>query len=408
MKTVCISFANGCPRSMIEAARLVDYFRLNGWQVTPKFSRADLVIVGVCGVSDDMERASMKYLAIADRRRKGGAPFVVFGCLAGINEPLVKAHFDAATVTRKNLDLLDSLAQAPVKLSQVKYPNDVKSYTDYIHRSYSFWDELRAKNKFKFSSLAALKLLSKLLKCWYQRPDSEIIPRGEPFYIRIAGGCSGLCSYCAIKNAAGPLQSRPLAEVREDFRKGLAQGCRAIRLLAEDVGSYGQDLGLTIVDLLRELLSHPGDYQLIIDDFSPKWLVRYYQELQNLFHTYGRKFAHLGLEIQSGSERILDLMHREYQAAQAKACILGLKQACPDLKLYTHVLLGFPGETEADFLDTLDFLKTVQFHWVSIYKYSDRPNTLSATLPDKVPEKIKMDRVCRIISALGGTACLAG
>jgi len=208
------------------------------------------------------------------------------------------------------------------------------------------------------------------------------------------------CTYCAIKFGAGPLRSIPLAAAVGEFRSGLSHGYDLFRLTAEDVGSYGQDIGLCIVDLLRELNAGPENFKLLLDDFSPIWLVRYFPELLELFSTEHRRIKYICLPIQSGSERILQLMAREYTAEEARRCLLALKKAAPEIDLRTHVLVGFPGETEEDFAETLDFLKSVKFNLVSIYNYSERVGTEATTFPGKIPERVKLQRVWRTIREL--------
>ena len=156
---------------------------------------------------------------------------------------------------------------------------------------------------------------------------------------------------------------------------------------------------------MLRLYGHEGKFKLIFDDFSPQWFIKCHTELINIFSQNSQRLAYLSLPIQSGSNKILKLMRRGYTAEEANEAILDLQKACPDLNLLTHVLIGFPGETEEDFLDTLNFVKAIKFHEVFIYKYSDRPNIEALELPGKVSEKTKLKRVWKLIYTLGpGTA----
>jgi tRNA A37 methylthiotransferase MiaB len=410
MKKVCVSFVNGCPRMLLDAARLVDYFQANGWEITTRLPEADMILMGACAVEAETEKSSMKYLSLAEAKKKDGLRLVVFGCIAGINEALIHQHHDAKVMTCGKFDQLDSIIEAKVKIKDIKDPNDIDNHVGCITNSFTILDHFRAKNKFKLTEVAAYKLLSKFQQLRFGRKPAPTILDGKSFHIRVGRGCLGHCTYCAIKNAVGTLQSKPLEAVLTEFQAALSNEYPLIRLIGEDVGAYGQDLGTDVVELFKGLFSFNGqhDYRLAIDDFSLKWFAPYSSALTDLFCRNKDKIAYLGLEIQSGSERILQLMQREYTAADAGKAIHALKEACPELDLRTHVLVGFPGETERDFLDTVDFLKFSPFKHISMYKYSDRPNTIASGMPNKIPEKIKMQRIRKLIYALDGRAFLAG
>ena len=216
------------------------------------------------------------------------------------------------------------------------------------------------------------------------------------FELRIATGCNGSCTYCAIKTATGSLKSKPLDRILSEFENGLSKGYKVFRLIAEDVGAYGQDNGTNIVDLLSGLFRNKQKFQLIFDDFSPKWLIMYFPDLFQIITKHSNRFGYVGLPIQSGSEKILSLMKRDYTAEDAKKCMLALKKACPELHIHTHVLIGFPGEDEEDFLGTIEYLRDVPFDRVAIYKYSDRPNTPASKSAEKVPKNEMRGRMLRI------------
>ena len=114
MQTACISFGEGCPRSLADAARLVDYFVANGWKITTKFQKADIVLVGACGVTAEAERSSMILLSMAHKRKPKNAQLIVFGCLAGINDNRIFKELGAVPIARPNLSQLDSLISANI------------------------------------------------------------------------------------------------------------------------------------------------------------------------------------------------------------------------------------------------------------------------------------------------------
>jgi tRNA A37 methylthiotransferase MiaB len=212
---------------------------------------------------------------------------------------------------------------------------------------------------------------------------------GESFHIRVARGCASECSYCAIRLGAGPIKSKPLSDIVNEFQTGLADGRRLFNLMAEDVGAYGQDIGLSVVDLLQALLEQPGDYRLTWSDFGPRWLIDQHIALERLLGLHSAKLGTIGFPIQSGSERILKLMNREYTAADAKRCLLALRRTAPQLRLETHAILGFPGESRRDFLDTCEMVKSIGFARVMPFTYSERPGTEAAQLPGALSHAAK-------------------
>ena len=397
MQKVCISY-HGCHRSLLDGARLIDYFKANGWNITTSFKDANLVVLGLCGVTAEAERNSLNFLHLAQKRKRPEALIVVFGCLAGIDKATLAKEPDIIPLSRSNFNDIDSIAGGKIKVSQVGRPNDVRDYMKYL-KNFSLFDRLQS--KLRRSSVANFHILTKLYNLCNLGSETSCIATDKTFDIRIGDGCLGDCSYCAIKFASGILQSKPLEEIVTEFRTGLSQGYRLFRLVGEDAGAYGQDLGTDICALLLRLYGHEDKFKLIFDDFSPQWLIKYRTDLINIFSQNSQRLADLSLPIQSASNKILKLMRRGYTAEEAKEAMLDLQKACPALKLKTHVLIGFPGETEKDFLDTLNFVTAIKFHEVCIYKYSDRPNIEALELPGKVSEKIKLKRVWKLIYTLG-------
>ena len=182
-----------------------------------------------------------------------------------------------------------------------------------------------------------------------------------------------------------------------EFDRGRAAGFKYFTLIAGDVGAYGQDLGSSIAELLREMFRREGDFHLNLKDFDPRWLVQYRRELVPLFAANAARIAHMSIPLQSGSETVLDRMKRGHTAADFRDTLLELQRACPTLpRADTHVLLGFPGESEGEFAETVAFLRAVPFRKFDIYLYNDRPKTPASTMPDKVPYPTILARARRL------------
>jgi MiaB/RimO family radical SAM methylthiotransferase len=316
---------------------------------------------------------------------------VAFGCLAGINPEALREHGDLLTLPPSSIDRLDEVIGAEVKLGDVKPPNTVGAYVQDCSRCFGAVDKLGMK-------LGLWKDIAH--RAWLRArggdgPNLLHTRYDHVFDITIAKGCNGECTYCAIRFATGPTRSKPIENVLAEFREGLAEGHTVFRLNAGDVGAYGQDVGSSIVELFRRIFSCEGSYKVIFDDFNPRWLIRYCPELLDVFAASADRLGYAGLPIQSGSERIIRLMRRGHTVADVERCLLKLREALPKLDIATHVLIGFPGESERDFLDTVELVRKVGFRHVQTYAYSDRPRTMAATLPNKVPEKVKDQRRLR-------------
>lgn len=410
MKRACVAFAQGCPRSMLDAALLVDYFRGNGWEITSNIQNADIVLVGTCAFTSYHENVSMKYLAIADRKKRGSAKLVAFGCLPGINEKKLLKLYKLTPITRKTLHRLDTTIDAKVGIREFDEPHDMNLYTDLITKSFHGLEDFLAKRE--FSKEFIFKLYSKFrygnmtkyinrFRCPDTRFHNTIYNGNRLYNIRIATGCLEFCSYCVIRKACGSLISSPFNKILSEFNTGLSKGYRVFHLSAEDVGAYGQDIGSNIAELLGALFEIKRNFKLTFSDFSPKWLVRYFPDLFELLTKNKNRIGSIGLPIQSGSDKILRLMRREYAAEEVKKCLLAL-EASTGPRIDTHVIVGFPGETEEDFCETINFLQTVDFDRVVPYVYSDRSNTLAIKLPGKILERIKIDRWERLVGCVKG------
>ena len=403
MKTVCIAYGNGCSRSRTFAAKLFPYFKANDWAFTQDLKKADLVLVSTCGVNQRAEKKSLRLISIADRKRKRDSRLVITGCLAGINEKVLVDKFDPIVIAPVVSKKFDDVIDAKVKLNEIADVNLVQPAINKSQKCFNIMD--RVISEFEPSKVFLNRVLD------YVKPK-EIMriranDRESSFTIQVSNGCPGECAYCAIKFAVGPLVSKPIETILAEFDAGLKGKFRNFFLIGTDMGAYGQDTGTDIAELLRNLLSREGEYTVHFPEFHPRWFIQYQDALIDLFVEAKEKIGSTILPIQSGSERILELMRREHTAAEAKKCILNLRKALPQIRIYTHILVGFPGESERDFNDTIRFLREVPFDEIAVYKYEARPNVESEQLPDKVVEKTKHSRVCRLLKEFPETAKVA-
>lgn len=224
------------------------------------------------------------------------------------------------------------------------------------------------------------------------------LPSSVQRYINIMQGCNNFCSYCVVPYTRGREVSRPLAAIVEEARLLVAQGVREITLLGQNVNSYGKTNAVapgpvTFPDLLRAVARIEGLRRLRFTTSHPKDLS---EELMRCFAELDVLCPHFHLPVQSGSNRILVRMNRGYTADDYRAKVERLRRIRPDIALATDFIVGFPGETEADFQDTLQLLQEVRFHSSFSFKYSDRPQTRARSFADKIPEEMKGERLRRL------------
>jgi len=217
--------------------------------------------------------------------------------------------------------------------------------------------------------------------------------------VNIMQGCDNYCSYCIVPYVRGPQKSRELEAVLAECRSLAGGGAREITLLGQNVNSYGLDKGPRtkgtppFAELLHKVASIPGLERLRFVTSHPKDIapevIRAFAELDTLC-------PRLHLPLQSGSDQILAAMNRRYDTARYMAIVEQLKKARPDILLTTDIIVGFPGETEADFEATMHIMREVGFASSFSFVYSDRPRARAVLLPDKVERAVALERLSRL------------
>lgn len=232
-------------------------------------------------------------------------------------------------------------------------------------------------------------------------PSAE---RGQAF-VNIMQGCDNFCAYCIVPYTRGRQKSRAPAAVLDECRQRVELGAREITLLGQNVNSYGLDGGgdstggVGFAELLRRVARIPGLLRLRFTTSHPKDIapevIRAFGELENLCPA-------LHLPLQAGSDAVLKRMGRKYDRARYLAIVEALRAARPDLALTTDLIVGFPGEGEEDFLQTLEMMERVGFESSFSFRYSDRPGVAAVRMAPKVPEAVAQERLLRLQSLQNG------
>jgi threonylcarbamoyladenosine tRNA methylthiotransferase CDKAL1 len=208
--------------------------------------------------------------------------------------------------------------------------------------------------------------------------------------VNISEGCNGGCSYCIVRRARGRLVSRSPEDVVDAVRRFVGSGIVEIQLTSQDAAAYGTDIGTNLPELLCSLMQVPGDYMIRIGMMNPNTVRPILDDMISVLRSRRiYKFVHL--PVQSGSDRILDAMGRRYKADDFLGITDRLRGAFEGIYITTDVIAGFPGETDDDFRQTMDLIKSAGPDKVNVTKFSRRPGTHAAELYD-MPDRIKKER----------------
>ncbi len=276
-------------------------------------------------------------------------------------------------------------------------------YPEKLHKKFPFIDIIFGTHNLEdFERLLKKKLSQK--KCVIEVWDKEkAIKEGTPktrtsfpnAWINIMYGCNNFCSYCIVPYVRGRERSRKILDIVNECYELLDQGYREITLLGQNVNSYGKDLGdVDFADLITEISKIDKKFRLRFMTNHPKDLS---EKLVVALSKSDKVCRSIHLPIQAGSNRILHLMNRKYTREDYFSKVQLLKKYIPDVAITTDIMVGFPTETEEDFLDTMDVVKKVNFSGAFTFIYSRRNGTPAAKMDEQIDEKISKDRIMRLI-----------
>ena len=217
-------------------------------------------------------------------------------------------------------------------------------------------------------------------------------------FLKIQEGCNQYCTYCIIPFARGPLRSRSLESIKEEITKLVAAGYKEVVLIGIHLGCYGKELAkdgvkLSLYDAVEAALSVPGVERLRLGSLES---VEVETRLMELMAKEPRLCHHLHLPLQSGCDKVLKAMHRPYDTARFAELLKEIRSYVPDVAITTDIIVGFPGETEEDFEETLAFARSCGFAKMHIFPYSKRKGTPAEKMPNQVEEQVKQECAARL------------
>jgi tRNA-2-methylthio-N6-dimethylallyladenosine synthase len=216
-------------------------------------------------------------------------------------------------------------------------------------------------------------------------------------WVQVSMGCNSVCSYCIVPAVRGRETSRRPGEVVSEVERLAAEGVREVTLLGQNVNSYGRDVGSSFAELLRAIDAVPGIERIRFTSPHPKDFRR---DVISAMAECAAVCEHAHLPLQSGSSRILKAMRRTYSRERYVRLAAELRGAIPDLALTTDIIVGFPGETDDDFRETLEVVEEVGYDGAFTFVYSPRAGTEAAAMPDQVPDELKRERIERLVEVV--------
>ena len=336
----------GCTLNQADSDIIRSILSSKDIDITDNEEDSDAVIVNTCTVKEATEQKIINKLQKMD---KSGRNIIVTGCMAGANGDIIQKYIpNASIVTTPNIDMM------PYAVSQVASKNKV------MYNKFGVKDRLN-----------------------YFKPGEGIISR-----MPISDGCLSNCAFCETKRARGPLNSFSEDLILKAINLSLKRGSKEIELTSQDVGAYGADKKSSISNLLKKIEEIDGDYKIRIGMLNPEHALKYmdsFIEALNNNHFY--KFLHI--PVQSGSDKVLKEMNRDYDLQQFYNVVDRLRSDVKGITIETDIIVGYPTETEKDFEDTINLIKDVKPEVSNLSKFAMRPHAPASKLKQLDENEIK-------------------
>jgi tRNA A37 methylthiotransferase MiaB len=365
-----------CKPNKVLTCKLFRYLTLNRHEVTQDLSRADFVILNTCGFTQAAEDHSIALFKEYLERGKEGSKVISAGCLNRISPEAYQNELNGRVVVLEKESDLDLYLKNEVAYEDIREAYIGEDIVAKLNTQlYAQDPHIGLYSYFQNAIKSAYPLLK---KSTYLRTLFNDIDHTEKFFVQIGSGCVGKCSYCIIKKARGSPVSRPVEDILRDIGRVYTPG-QSLYLVADDCGSYGQDTGQSLFYLLERIHQAYPELTIDLNYLNPVWLIKNEKDFLRVFKEM--KIGSVNVSIQSGSNRIISKMNRHYDVKKIKAVVKELKRISPSSLIWTHLIVGFPGETWVDFLKSLSLVHT--FRFVYAFPYSDRKGTESCGMDNK-------------------------
>ncbi len=363
----------GCKVNQYDTQAMQEVMLRNGYTVVGENDPADVCIINTCTVTNAADQKARQAIRRAIRKNPE-AEVLITGCYAESDREAIETIPGVSLVfgNREKADL--------------------QKYLDVVHES---WKE---KDRSPLLQIEPIHHDAVREHANFSMSVSEAGKHTRAL-IKVQDGCSAFCSYCIIPHVRGRMTSRPLSDIVREAEQIAANGYKEIVITGVHLGAYGLDIGrqTTIADILEHIHPTAGIERI---RFSSIEAMNFPPDLVDRIAVLPKCMPHFHLPLQSGSDRILREMRRRYTRAEFSRLVEKLRTSFPDVGITTDVMVGFPGETDTDFEDSLQFVEKIGFNQLHVFRYSPRRGTPAADYADHVPSHVSAERSKAMI-ALG-------
>lgn len=354
----------GCPKNLVDSETMLGLIHEENYEITNDPSEAEIIIVNTCGFIESAKEESINtILQMAEYKKSGSCKYIIVtGCLS----------------QRYAEELFNELPEADA-IAGVEVYDEIGSIIKRVMNGERFIMLERSKPDVIYTS------------------KETFLPRilttpSYTAYLKIAEGCDNCCSYCAIPKIRGPYRSKPMEQVLKEAKALADNGVKELIVVAQDTTRYGEDLPggkLLLADLLKELNKIE----------SLKWIRVMYcypnnftDELIETFASLDKVCKYVDLPLQHASNRLLASMNRYDTREEVETLLAKLRKRIPGIVIRTTFIVGFPGETDADFEELKEFVEQQRFENAGVFAYSQEDGTVAGAMPNQIPDEIKQER----------------
>lgn len=341
----------GCSANLSESEIIEGLLQKNGFDIVKTIGSADLIIINSCVVKEATEQRLL-YNLQKIKKEYPNKKLIIAGCAPEvIKEKLKSVAPEASLVSTHHI---------------IKIPEIIKQIFD-------------------GKKIEMIGKENEIKVCLPRARKNPIVN-----ITKISEGCNSCCAYCCVKLAKGGLFSYPREKILEEISQALKQGCKEIWITAQDCSCWGMDSSSGLPELLNSIAKIPGKFLVRVGMLNPKNTIKFLPELIESYKSE-KIYKFLHLPIQSASNEILEKMNRGYRIEDAEKIISEFRKEFPMIQIWTDVIVGFPNESEAQFKDTLEFLKKVRPDYTNVSRYGVRKNTVAEKMK-QLSTEIKKQR----------------
>lgn len=352
----------GCKVNQYETEAMMELFQKKDYEVVPYGVPSDIFVINTCTVTNLSDRKSRQAISKV-KKLNPNSIIAMVGCYVQVKPEEVSSieGVDVILGTNNKSQIVEACEQAG-------YNEDLINYVD----------EIRFDNNFEDLNISNQSDMTRA-------------------YMKIQEGCNQYCSYCIIPFARGPVRSRSPKSIKNEALRLSQNGYKEIILTGIHVASYGLDFksNIKLIDIIEEISKVDGIERIRLSSVEPRLIT---EDFLKRAKQTGKFCDHFHLSLQNGSDKILKLMNRKYDIDEYREKVKLIRETFPDAGITTDIIVGFPGETEEDFLKTCDFVKEIEFSKVHVFKYSQREGTKASIMPNQVPGNVKKDRSNKLLN----------